>query len=126
MTKRLTPPMSDPTPVITSLAHKYLKYYYDKGEWYPPMDANISEVINKVIVAGRVRTFGQPRYYNMETDTPKSYSIYRRFEDDYQEKNPGRSAHIYHSLTTDEYKTVLAEVEKIINNDSVDREWMLN
>lgn len=114
-------------------AHSLMKYYQksvstpyseEEGDWYPPRDSNLSEIMNSVITAGRSKGVGQKPYFRMEEQTPRSYAIYRRIEDEYQRKT-GCIAHTSHKLTAEEYMDVLEEVAKVIKEDPCDREWMI-
>ena len=96
---------------------EYLKYEECNGLWYPPRDANVSEILHGIVVAGRSVRF------DMETLMPKSYKIYWKLESEYRKKTGGR-AHILHTLTDAEYRTVVAELERVIAEDPCDREWM--
>ena len=95
----------------------YIRYYEDDGFWHPPSDANLSEHLHNVVVAGR------SVHFRMEEQMPKSYEIYWALESAYREKT-GRMAHISHKLTDEQYKIVVAELEELIKNDPCDREWM--
>ena len=95
----------------------YLRYYLDDGYWYPPSDANLSERCHNVAVAGRSVRF------DMQTEMPESYKIYWAHESRYQEET-GRRAHIFHKLTDEQYKIVVAEMEALMKRDPCDREWM--
>ncbi len=95
----------------------YLRYYKEGGFWYPPSDANLSEHLHNVVVAGR------SVHFRMEEQMPKSYEIYWALESAYREET-GRMAHIYHKLTDEQYKIVVAELEELIKDDGVDRRWM--
>ena len=96
---------------------EYLRYYEQDGYWYPPSDANLSEHLHNVFVAGR------SVHFRMREQMPKSYAIYWALESAYQEET-GRRAHIYHKLTDEQYKIVVAELEELIKDDGVDRRWM--
>ena len=95
----------------------YLRYYQENGLWYPPSDANLSEHLLNVVLAGRSLLF------RMRDQMPKSYEIYWALESAYREET-GRRAHIYHKLTDEQYKIVVAELEELIKDDGVDRRWM--
>ena len=95
----------------------YLRYYEQGGFWHPPSDANLSEHLHNVVVAGR------SVHFRMREQMPKSYEIYWALESAYREET-GRRAHIYHKLTDEQYKIVVAELEELIKDDGVDRRWM--
>ena len=67
---------------------EYLRYYEQDGYWYPPSDANLSEHLHNVFVAGR------SVHFRMREQMPKSYAIYWALESAYREETGGR-AHIY-------------------------------
>ena len=96
---------------------EYLRYYEQDGYWYPPSDANLSEHLHNVFVAGR------SVHFRLREQMPKSYAIYWALESAYREETGGR-AHIYHKLTDEQYKIVVAELEELIKDDGVDRRWM--
>lgn len=96
---------------------EFLRYHYENGWWYPPRDANLGEILNGIVSAGRGIDF------DMERTMPHSYAIYRRFEDKYQKKT-GRIAHIQHKLNNKEYLLVVQELERVLQDDPCDREWM--
>jgi len=112
-------------PMISSPAHRYVRYEYHKidGVWYPPRDANIGEILHGVVVAGRSSRLDQP-LFDMKKQTPFAYSVYNRIEQKYQQRT-GRRAHIFHSLTTDDYMKILDELCIVIENDPCNREWMV-
>ena len=96
---------------------EYLRYYKQDGYWYPPSDANLSEHLHNVVVAGR------SVWFRMQEQMPESYEIYWVLESAYREET-GRRAHIYHKLTDEQYKIVIAELEEVIKKDPCNREWM--
>ena len=95
---------------------EYLKYEACNGLWYPPLDANLFEIVYGIVVAGRSIRF------DMQTRMPESYKIYWKLESAY--RKTGRRAHILHTLTDAEYRTVVAELEKVMTEDPCNREWM--
>ena len=113
------------TKVAASPAHRYVRYVYDKndGVWNPPRDANISEILDGVVVAGRTSRSDQP-FFDMKKQTPFAYSVYNRIEQKYQERT-GLRAHTCHSLTTDDYMKILDELCIVIEKDPWNREWMV-
>lgn len=97
---------------------EYLQYYKKNGFWHPPRgNANISEFLHNIVVAGRGVEF------DMGEQMPKSTEIYWALESAYRQKT-GRIAHICHQLTDEQYKIVVAELEELIKHDPCDREWM--
>ena len=96
---------------------EYLRYRKIGENWYPPRDANLSEIVHDIVVAGRSIRF------RMATKMPKSYAVYARIEKEYQERT-GSRAHIFHHLTDSEYHDVVQELEHVIEQDPCNRTWM--
>lgn len=112
------------TSPLTSPAHRFTRYTYDeiRGVWLPPYDSNLSEILRGLVVAGRPYYSDKP-LFDMKKQMPFAYSVYDRFEQEYQKKT-GHFAHTCHSLTTDEYIKILNELCIVIDKDPCDREWM--
>ena len=96
---------------------EYLRYRKIDQYWYPPSDANLSEIVYNIVAAGRGIRF------RMADKMPKSYAVYARLEQEYQERTGGR-AHIHHRLTDEEYHDVVQELEQVLENDPCNRTWM--
>lgn len=96
----------------------YLHYVHAEGHWYPPLDANMSEIVYMIVAAGRNNV-----RFRLGDQMPFAYSIYARHEKDFQRRT-GRRGHIYHRLTDDEYHCVVRELEHVLSRDPCNREWL--
>lgn len=112
-------------PEITSPAHRYMRYEWSGSNWRPTSDSNLSEIIHRVITAGRTCSYGQKPFYNFKEQLPIAYEVYSRIEQEYQKKMKNLRAHTWHTLTNEEYVKILDEVWAIIEKDPCDRAWLV-
>jgi hypothetical protein len=97
---------------------EYLNYVRFADQWYPPIEANVREIVFMIVAAGR-----NDIRFRLGHSMPYTYSLYKRAETRYQHLR-GLCDHVHHYFTDEEYARVAEELKVVLANDPCDRRYM--
>lgn len=99
---------------------EYLNYVKHEGRWYPPIEANVVEIVFMVVAAGR-----SDIRFRLSNSMPYTYSLFLGMEDMYQRKT-GLYQHTDHSFSDEQYTRVCKELRAVLDNDPCNRNFLKN